>query len=109
VVLVIGFLVWTDRTEKKCWDNEVAQAFQKYSGLTSRDKVLKAAYLEKDAGTRTVQVIERDPNGCSLGSNGQTVVRFYFSKDDKLTEMRVYKNYISANYKMEMIGKKVFK
>ena len=108
VVLVIGFVVWADRAEESCWKNESALVFKKYNGLTFRDKILHTADVDKDPGTSFIEIIERDQNGCSLGSNGQTVVRFYFGKDNKLAEIQVYKNYLVANYKMVMIGKKVF-
>ena len=58
---------------------------------------------EKDSGSNPVEVIEKDPNGCSFGSNGRTVLRFYFDKRSNLTKIQVFRDYIASDYKMELI------
>ena len=54
------------------------------------------------------EIIESDPNGCSLGSNGQTIAKIYFDSRHNLTKIQVYKNYIASNYKMELIEEREY-
>jgi hypothetical protein len=108
-----GGIYWLDNTEDSCWKHEAAHAFEHYKMLNTRSAVLRAAEnrgLEvRDSGLNLVEVVESDPNGCSLGSNGQTVVRFYFDDANKLTMMRVFRNYLTArNYQMELVEERDF-
>ena len=115
ILKVVGLLVlalltivafagcWIAQTEDTCWNNEAAEAFQKYGSLKTRSEILRVAGTEKDSGSNPVEVIEKDPNGCSFGSNGRTVLRFYFDKRSNLTKIQVFRDYIASDYKMELI------
>lgn len=89
-------------------ENEAAEAFQKYGSLKTRSEILRVAGIENDAGSNPVEIIEKDPNGCSFGSNGRTVLRFSFDKENKLTTMQVFRDYIASGYKMELIKERQF-
>jgi hypothetical protein len=111
VVLIIGGgLFWTDSTEDSCWKHEATQAFEKYGSLKNRSDVLRVSGIEKNTNSNPIEVLEKDPNGCSLGSNGQTVVLFYFDNLNKLTKIQVFQNYITSdsNYKMKLIEERKF-
>lgn len=108
-----GGIYWLDNTADSCWKYESTQAFENYKTLTTRSAILRAAEsrgLEvRNSKLNPVEVVESDPNGCSLGSNGQTVIRFYFDDVNKLTMMRVFRNYLTAqNYQMELIEERKF-
>lgn len=105
---------WADGAENSCWKNEAAQAFEHYKTFRTRSAILRAA---RDHGqdvmnpkSNPVEIIERDPNGCSLGSNGLTVVWFYFDDGNKLMTMQVFRNYRTSDpdYKMELIEERKF-
>lgn len=95
-------------SENGCWRYEADEVFRRYGSLKKRSDVLRLAGIDKDPGTSPVQVVEKDPNGCSLGSNGQTVVRFYFDNRKNLTKIQVFKNYIASDYEMELIDEKKY-
>jgi len=108
-LFVLAFLTiavggcWIARTEDACWKYEAAEAFQKYGSLKTRSEILRVADIEKDPGSNPVEVIEKDPNGCSFGSNGRMVLRFSFDNRNKLTTIQVFRDYIASDYKMELI------
>jgi hypothetical protein len=91
------------RTEEACWKHEAADAFQKYGSFKARIEILRIAGIEKDPRSNPVEVIEKDPNGCSLGSNGQTILRFSFDDRNDLTTIQVFRNYVASNYQMALI------
>jgi hypothetical protein len=99
---------WIARTENACWKHEAADAFQKYGSLKTRSEILRVADIEKDLGSNPVEVIEKDPNGCSFGSNGRTVLRFSFDKRNKLTTIQVFRDYIASDYTMELIEEREY-
>jgi hypothetical protein len=112
-VLVLAAIVacstyWPPSVEENCWKQEAAGAFQKYGQFRTRPDILRAAYVEEDDGTNPVEVIEKDPNGCSLGSNGQTVLRFFFDDRNELTKIQVFRNYIASDYKMSLIEERSY-
>ncbi len=112
LVMIAGGLYWADMTEDRCWQSEATQAFEHYQTLKSRPVILREV-LSTDRHVMnlergSVEVIEKDPNGCSLGSNGRTVVRFYFDNADKLTNIQVFRDYVAADYTMEMIDERRF-
>ena len=96
--------------ENACWRQEAAEAFQKYGSLKARSDILRVAGIEKDSGSNPVEVVEKDPNGCSLGSNGRTVLRFSFDNRNKLTKIQVFRDYIveDPTYKMELLEERKF-
>ncbi len=99
---------WIGRTEDACWKYEATEAFQKYGSLKTRSEILRSVDMEQASGSNPVEVIEKDPNGCSLGSNGRTVIRFYFDKKNKLTTIQVFRDYIASDYKMELIEERKY-
>ena len=95
---------WVISVEKACWKHEATEAFQRYGSFKTRSDILRAAAaLEKDISSNSVEVIETDPNGCSFGSNGQTVLRFFFDDKNKLKTIKVFRNYIASDYKLDLI------
>jgi len=100
-----GGLYWAHETEENCWQQEGVLAVEKYEKLKTRADVLKEinAYGMESSGTNPLKIIDRDPNGCSLGGNGQTVVRLYFSDKDELKKIQVFKYYTVADYEMELL------
>ena len=114
-LLVMAFLTiaivagcWITRTEDACWKHEAAEAFQKYGSLKTRSEILRSVDAEQASGSNPVEVIEKDPNGCSFGSNGRTVLRFYFDKRNKLTTIQVFRDYIASDYKMVLIEERKY-
>jgi hypothetical protein len=109
LIIAVGGFYWMARTEDACWKHEATQAFQKYGSLKARSDILRVVGTEKDPGPNPVEVVEKEPNGCSLGSNGRTVLRFSFD-DGKLTTIQVFRDYIASdpNYKMELIEERKF-
>ena len=109
-IIVAGGCYWVTRTEDTCWKLEATQAFQEYGSLKTRSDILRVVVsTEKDIiGSNPLEVVEKDPNSCSFGSNGQTVLRFYFDKKDKLTAIQVYRDYIASGDKMEMIEERKY-
>jgi len=103
-----GGAYWLARTEDTCWKQEAAGAFQKYSALKTRSDILRHADIEKDPGSNPVEVVEKDPNGCSFGSNGQTVLRFSFGDSNKLTKIQVFRNYVASDYEMDLIEERSY-
>ena len=112
--LIGGGLYWVDSTADSCWKYEATQSFENYKTLKTRSSILRAAASHgrdvMNSESNPVEVIEKDPNGCSVGSNGMTVVRFYFDDANKLTAMQVFRNYRTSNpdYKMELIEERKF-
>ena len=112
--LIGGGLYWEHSTENSCWEYEAVQSFENYKMLKTRSSILRAAGSRglgvMSAKSNPVEIIEKDPNGCSPGSNGMTVVRFYFDDADKLTTMQVFRNYRTSDpgYKMELIEERLF-
>ena len=104
LIIAAGSGCWITRTENDCWEYEATVAFMKYGSLKTRADILRTAGIEKDPGTNPIEVIEKDPNGCSFGSNGQTVIRFTFNNKNELTKIQVFRNYIASGYKMEIIN-----
>jgi len=101
--IITGVIYWMDRAGEACWTHEAAEAFQKYGSFKTRTEILRVVGIEKDPGSNPVEIIEKDPNGCSLGSNGQTVLRFSFNDRKELTTIQVFRNYIASNYQMALI------
>lgn len=109
-----GGIYWLDSTENSCWKYEATQSFENYKTLKTRSSILRAASSRgldvANSKSNPVEVIEKDPNGCSMGSNGMTVVRFYFDDANNLTTMQVFRNYRTSDpsYKMEQIEERKF-
>jgi hypothetical protein len=63
--------------------------------LKSRTAILRAATDSEvlESKSNLVEVLEHEFNGCSLGSNGSTVLRFYFNDSNKLTMMQAFRRY----------------
>ena len=101
-------LFWMDRSEEACWNHEAVEAFQKYGSLKTRAEVLRVAGLKSDPKTNPVEILEKDPNGCSFGSNGQTVLRFTFNDRNELTAIQAFRNYIASNYQMTLIAERTY-
>ena len=99
---------WITRTENTCWRHEAVEVFEKYGSLRTRSKILRAADSGEVSGSNPVEVIEKDPNGCSFGSNGRTVVRFFFDSRNKLTKIQVFRDYIAADYTMELVEERKY-
>ncbi len=97
---VLGTGIWATSTENRCWKHEAKLAFQKYGALKTRAEVLRAARVEKGQQSNPIDVIEGDYNGCSLGSNGMTAIRFYFDSADKLVAIQVWRNYSGVETQM---------
>jgi hypothetical protein len=114
VSLIGGGLYWADKTEETCWKNQATQAFEEYGSLKTRPAILRATASTgrevEDAKSNPVELFEIEHNGCSLGSNGQTLVRFYFDNVNKLTTIQVFRNYMVSDpsYKMELIEERKF-
>ncbi|MDH5600126.1 MAG: hypothetical protein OEY78_02355 [Gammaproteobacteria bacterium] len=104
IIATIG-VIWLDKSGDACWNQEAEDAINKYRSLTSRADILRLAAVEKDPATNPVKVIEKDPNGCSLGGNGQTIIKFYFNNDNKLVRLEVYRHYIGSDQQMLLIQK----
>ncbi len=103
LVIIAGAIYWSHRTEETCWKQEAAAAFEKYGSFKTRTEILRVVGIEKDPKSNPIEIIEKDHNGCSLGSNGQTVIRFTFNDRHELTTIQVFRNYIASNYEMELI------
>ena len=103
LIIAAGSGCWIARTEDACWKYQATEAFLKYGSLKTRPDILRVSGIEKDPGTNPVEVIEKDPNGCSFGSNGQTIIQFTFNDKNELTKIQVFRNYIASGYKMELI------
>lgn len=99
---------WIARTEEVCWKNEAVEAFQKYGSLKTRSKIVRAAYAEDDKGSNPLEVVEKEPNGCSFGSNGRTIIRFHFDARNRLTTIQVFRDYMAADYTMELIEERKY-
>lgn len=108
LVIIAGGIYWADMTENACWEHEATQAFQKYGSLKYRSDVLRVVGAERGANSNPIEIVEKDLNGCSLGSNGRTVVRFTFDDGNKLTTIQVFRDYIATDYKMELIEERRF-
>jgi hypothetical protein len=114
VSIIGGGLYWVDHTAETCWKYEATQSFEHYKTLKTRSSILRETAIHAidvtDPKTNPVEVIEKDPNGCSLGSNGMTVIKFYFDDVDKLTTMQVFRNYRvdPSIYQMELIEERKF-
>lgn len=114
VSLIGGGLYWVDSTADSCWKYEATQSFENYKTLKTRSSILREAASRgldvMNSKSNSVEVVEKDPNGCSVGSNGMTVIRFYFDDANKLTMMQVFRNYRMSDpdYKMELIEERKF-
>lgn len=108
-IVVAGGIYWMTRGEDSCWKQEAAQAFQKYGRHKTCSDILRIAGIEKDPGSNPLEIVEKDPNGCSLGSNGVTALRFSFDDGNKLAAIQVFRDYVAApNHKMELIEERKF-
>jgi hypothetical protein len=108
-IVTAGGIYWMTRGEDNCWKQEAAQAFEKYGPHKTRSDILRVADTKNDYGSNPLEVIEKDPNGCSLGSNGVTVVRFSFDDRNKLMAIQVFRDYVAApNFEMELIEERKF-
>jgi len=101
-------LFWMDRSEEACWNHEAEEAFQKYGSLKTRAEILRVAGLKSDPKTNPVEILEKDPNGCSFGSNGQTILRFTFNDRNELAAIQAFRNYIASNYQMTLIAERTY-
>lgn len=108
LVIFAGAFYWLHSTEEGCWQHEAAEAFEKYSSFKTRTEIMRVAGIKNDPGSNPVEIVEKDPNGCSLGSNGQTVLRFAFDDRNKLTTIQVLRNYIASNYQMTLIAERKY-
>lgn len=114
LTIIGGGLYWLKRSADSCWKYEAEQAFHNYGIYNNFSEILKAATsTDREIIKKTpnlIEIIESDPNGCSLGGNGQTVLKFYFDDKKKLTKIQVYRNYITdeANYHMELIQERIY-
>jgi len=106
LAIIAGLIYWLHRTEEGCWKQEAAEAFVKYGSIKKRIEILRLAGIERDPGSNPVEVIEKDPNGCSLGSNGQTILRFSFNDRNELAAIQVFRNYVATDYHMTLIAEK---
>lgn len=108
-IVTAGVIYWMLRTAASdtnaCWRHEAAQAFQKYGALTTRSDILRVVGAIEDAQSNPIEIVEKDPNGCSFGSNGRTVLLLFFDAGNKLTTIQVFRDYITSDpgYKMELI------
>ena len=103
LAIIAGVIYWLHRTEEACWKHEAVEAFDKYGSFKTRTEILRVVGIKKDPSSNPVEIIEKDPNGCSLGSNGQTILRFTFNDGNELTTIQVFRNYIASNYQMALI------
>jgi hypothetical protein len=104
---VAGTGIWATTKENSCWKQEAKLALEKYGSLKTRAEVVRAIELEKDQNSNPIDIVERDDyNGCSLGSNGMTAIRFYFDGENKLTAIQVWRNY--SGVETEMIDERKF-
>jgi hypothetical protein len=104
-----GFLYWASSVEESCWKHEADKAFQKYGSFKTRSDILRAtADLEKEIGANSVEVLETEFPGCSLGSNGRTILRFYFDDENKLKTIQVFRHAILSDYKQTLIEERRF-
>jgi|GEM_PF-3084636 len=116
VIIAAGSGCSIARTEDACWEHEAAEAFQKYGSLKTRSDILRVVGTdilgvdgtEIDPKSNPVEIVEKDPNACSFGSNGRTVLRFYFDDWNKLTKIQAFRDYIASGYKMELIEERNF-
>lgn len=106
IILSTVGIFWLDRSQDSCWKQEAADVYTKYGSLKTRAEIVNLAGKDKDTGTNPVEVIEKDPNGCGLGSNGQTVVKFFFNSENTLSSIEVYKNYVTSESSMIRIEKR---
>ncbi|HEY6010077.1 MAG TPA: hypothetical protein VIX18_01300 [Nitrospirota bacterium] len=106
--IVVGGGYWIVRTEDACWKHEAVEAFQRYGALKTRSGILRVADAEGDRVANPLEVVEKDPNGCSFGSNGRTIVRFSFDKRNKLTSIQVFRDYVASDYQMELIEERKY-
>ena len=107
-IIAAGGGCWLTTTEDACWKHEATEAFQKYGSLTTRSEILGIAGTEIEQKQNIIEIIEKDPNACSLGSNGRTVLWIYFDDRNKLTKIQVFRDYIASGYKMELIEERIF-
>ena len=116
-IITVGGGCWLIRAEDTCWKNEATEAFQKYGSLKTRSDMLRVVGTldilgvdgtEIDPKSNPVEIVVKDPNACSLGSNGRTVLRLYFDDRNKLTKIQVFRDYIASGYKMELIEERNF-
>jgi len=108
LAIIAGAIYWLHRTEETCWKHEASEAFEKYDSLKTRTEILKGVDIQndlrsKDTKSNPLEIIEKDPNGCSFGSNGQTVLRFFFNDRNEITTIQVFRNYIASDYQMTLI------
>jgi hypothetical protein len=108
LAIITGTLYWVDRTEKECWKHEAERVFEKYEMFKTRTDILRAAGVENDPMSNPIEIIENEINSCSLGSNGQTVVRFTFYENNELKTLQVFKNYISEDYQKVLIEERSY-
>lgn len=99
---------WLTRTEETCWKHEAVEAFEKYGSLRDRAAIVRASLTENDDGRDSLEVVEKEPNGCSFGSNGRTIIRFYFDAEKRLTKMQVLRDYMTANDALTLIDERAY-
>lgn len=106
---IFGVGVWANSTENSCWKYEATSSFEKYSSLKTRTAVLRAATNSEvlDSRSNPVEILEHEFNGCSLGSNGSTVLRFYFDDANKLIMMQAFRRYGGVS-EMQLIDERKF-
>src|SRR4051812_20625549 len=108
-----GAVHFLEGMEEDCWKHEAVEAFQKYGSFKRRAEILRVVDIEndlrsKDAKSNPLEITEKNPNGCSFGSNGQTVLRFFFNGRNEITAIQVFRNYIASDYQMTLIEEKVY-
>lgn len=96
-------VIWLDKTGDACWNQEAEEAIKKYGSLTNRPDILRLSGVEKDTEKNPVEIIEKDPNDCSLAGNGQTIIKLYFNDKNKLASIEVFRNYIGSDQQMVLI------
>lgn len=116
IFIVIGIAsvgVWANHTENTCWEDQATTAFTKYGSLKTRSAITLAAKDNEilESKPNMIEVLEKEYNGCSLGSNGSTILRFHFDDKNKLTMMQAFRHYTGVSdqqLRMQLIEERIF-
>lgn len=111
-VVLLGIINWLGN-EDACWKGEAEHAFRKYGSCKSRSDVLRVVMTtvgstENQPDSNPLEVFEKEPNACSIGSSGLTVIWFTFDTKDNLKKIQVFRDYVASDYKMDVIDEKDF-
>ena len=108
IIISTVSIIWLDKNTDACWKQEADMAIQKYQQGLKRQDILQLDLITKDHLATPVEIIEKDPNGCSVAGNGQTVVKLYFNNRDTLSAIEVYRNFIGSDQQMVLIKKQTY-